>query len=147
MGELPSVVEDWRAQRVVHYALRDSSRLPALSTDAGRVTLVDLASLRAHAIPPELLADLESGASYSPIAATWVDGAPVSFCYAGTMTESIWDVALETLPAHRGRGHATSCVTFMIHLMRDRGREPVWGALETNRASRRLAEKLGFACG
>jgi GNAT superfamily N-acetyltransferase len=135
---------DWRAQRVVLYALRDGSRLPALSSGAGRVSLVDRASLRGHALPHELLSDLESGANHSPIAATWVDGAPVSFCYAGTMTETIWDVALETLEPHRGRGHATSCVIFMIHLMRAAGREPAWGALETNRASRRLAEKLGF---
>jgi GNAT superfamily N-acetyltransferase len=137
-------LEDWRARRVVLYALRDASRLPGLAVGAGRVALVDLASLRGHAIPAELLADLESGANHSPIAATWVDGAPVSFCYAGTMTETIWDVALETLEAHRGRGYATSCVAFMIHLMRATGREPAWGALETNRASRRLAEKLGF---
>jgi GNAT superfamily N-acetyltransferase len=143
MESLPTL-QDWRPQRVVLHALRDSSQLPALSAASARVALVDVASLRAHAIPAELLADLESGANHSPVAATWVDGAPVSFCYAGTMTESIWDVALETLEAHRGRGHATSCVTFMIHLMRDRGREPMWGALERNHASRRLAEKLGF---
>jgi hypothetical protein len=143
MEGLPTL-QDWRTQRVVHHALRDPSRLPALSAASARVALVDVASLHAHAIPAELLADLESGASYSPVAAVWVDGAPVSFCYAGTMTESIWDVALETLEAHRGRGHATSCVTFMIHLMRDRGREPVWGALEGNQASRCLAQKLGF---
>lgn len=143
MEGLPTL-QDWRTRRVVFYALRDSSRLPALSAATARVALVDAASLRAHAIPAELLADLESGANHSPVAATWVDGAPVSFCYAGTMTESIWDVALETLEAHRGRGHATSCVTFMIHLMRNSGREPVWGALEKNHASRRLAEKLGF---
>jgi RimJ/RimL family protein N-acetyltransferase len=118
--------------------------LPGRAVGAGHVTLVDLASLRRHALPAELLADLESGANHSPIAATWVDGAPVSFCYAGTVTESIWDVALETLEPHRRRGYATSCATFMIHLMRDGGREPAWGALETNRASRRLADKLGF---
>jgi RimJ/RimL family protein N-acetyltransferase len=135
---------NWRAQRVVHYALRDWSRLPALSGGAGRVALVDMASLDRHAIPAELLADLEGSANHSPIAATWVDGAPISFCYAGTMTETLWDVALETLEPHRGQGHATSCVTFMIHLMRAAGREPAWGALETNRASRRLAAKLGF---
>lgn len=134
-------------ERVVFYSLRDSSRLPRPSLGAARaesVALIDLATIRRHFLPAELLAELESGANHSPIAATWVEGAPVSFCYAGTMTESTWDVAVDTLEAQRGRGRAMSCVTFMIHHMRDTGREPLWAALETNRASRRLAEKLGF---
>ncbi|CAN5805380.1 hypothetical protein BH11MYX4_BH11MYX4_43880 [soil metagenome] len=118
--------------------------MPGPAIGAGTVTLVDLAAIRRHSVPADLLAELASGAGHSPIAATWVDGAPVSFCYAGTMTESVWDVAVATLEAQRGRGHAMSCVIFMIHHMRRTGREPAWGALETNRASRRLAEKLGF---
>jgi len=111
---------------------------------AGSVALLDVAKLCSHSLPAELLADLESGAGHSPIAASFVDGAPVSFCYAGTMTASHWDVAVDTLEAHRNRGHAMSCVTFMIHHMRRTGREPLWGVLDTNHASRRLAEKLGF---
>jgi RimJ/RimL family protein N-acetyltransferase len=114
---------------------------------AGSIGFVDLAMIRRHALPDDLRADLESGANHSPIAATFVDGAPVSFCYAGTMTDSLWDVAVDTLEAHRGRGYAASCVSFMIHHMRGTGREPIWGSLETNRASRRLAEKLGFDVG
>jgi len=133
-----------RAQRVVHYTLPDSSRLPSPSLGAGSVALVDVAALRRHAVPADLLAELETAASHSPIAATWFEGAPVSFCYAATMTESIWDVTVDTLEAQRGRGHALRCVTFMIHHMREGGREPAWAALETNRASRGLAEKLGF---
>ena len=139
-----SALQGWREQRVVHYALRESSRLTRPSIGGASVALIDLATIRRHSVPAALLAELESAASHSPIAATWVEGAPVSFCYAGTMTESLWDVTVDTLEAQRGRGRAMSCVTFMIHHMRATGREPVWAALETNRASRRLAEKLGF---
>lgn len=128
----------------IHYRLRDPNGPSRLSVDVARVMLVDRATIRRHALPALLLADLESALPHSPIAATWFEGAPVSFCYAGTMTESQWDVAVDTLEAQRGRGWAMSCVTFMIHHMRAAGREPLWGALDTNRASRRLAEKLGF---
>jgi hypothetical protein len=33
----------------------------------------------------------------------------------------------------------------MIDLMRDEGREPVWGAMQSNVASLELARRLGFA--
>lgn len=140
-----AALQGWRARRVVFYTLRDAPHLPGPPVGAESVSLVDLATLRRHALPADLLAALSSAANHSPIAATWFEGAPVSFCYAGTMTASLWDVAVDTLEAQRGRGRAMRCVTFMVHLMRRSGREPVWGALETNLASRRLAEKLGFA--
>jgi len=34
--------------------------------------------------------------------------------------------------------------TFMIAHMRDRGRRPVWGAVQSNVASQALARSLGF---
>lgn len=43
------------------------------------------------------------------------------------------------------RDHASRCVSFMVELMGKEGLRPVWGAEERNRASLRLAEKLGFA--
>ena len=81
----------------------------------------------------------------TPLAAAFVDGVPVSFCYAAAETEGLWDVSIDTLDGHRRRGYAASCVAFMVRHMRDaRGKEPVWGALETNAASMNLAASLGF---
>ena len=59
-------------------------------------------------------------------------------------TERFWDVSIDTLEEHRGRSLGARAVSFMIDLMRRQGREPVWGALESNRPSLRLGEKLGF---
>jgi GNAT superfamily N-acetyltransferase len=78
------------------------------------------------------------------IAAKFVDGRPVSFCYDGSETETLWDVSIDTLEPYRRQGHAASCVRFVIDRMRERGKEPVWGGLEDNTASMRLSGKLGF---
>jgi RimJ/RimL family protein N-acetyltransferase len=79
-----------------------------------------------------------------PMAAVWADGRPVSFCYPVWQTETLWDVSIETLEAYRRKGFAARAARTMIRYMRHRGRAPVWGALETNVASRRLAARLGF---
>ena len=79
-----------------------------------------------------------------PMAAVWADGRPVSFCYPVWQTETLWDVSIETLDAYRRRGYAARAARTMIRHMRGEGRAPVWGALDTNIASRALAAKLGF---
>jgi RimJ/RimL family protein N-acetyltransferase len=79
-----------------------------------------------------------------PMAAAWADGRPVSFCYPAWQTETHWDVAIDTLAPYRGRGFGARTARTLIRWMRAAGREPVWGALETNTASRALAAKLGF---
>ena len=94
-----------------------------------------------HGNPKE---ELEEGPRLGLIAATFVDRQPVSFCYAGAITETWWDIAVDTLPAHRRRGYAALCVAFMIRHMRAGGKHPVWQAVEDNPASWMLARKLGF---
>jgi RimJ/RimL family protein N-acetyltransferase len=79
-----------------------------------------------------------------PMAAAWADGRPVSFCYPVWQTETRWDVSIETLDAYRGRGLGSRAARTLIRYMRRVGRAPVWGALETNAASRTLAARLGF---
>ena len=69
---------------------------------------------------------------------------PVSFCYPAWITERLWDVSIDTLEGHRGQSLGARAVRFMIDLMAADGREPVWGALESNTASLRLGAKLGF---
>ncbi len=68
----------------------------------------------------------------------------MSFCYPVWTTERFWDVSIDTLEAHRGRSLGARAVSFMIDVMRQQGREPVWGALESNQPSLRLGAKLGF---
>lgn len=93
-----------------------------------------------------LRAELEGALSRdTPLAAAFAEGIPVSFCYAASETESLWDISIDTLDAYRRRGYASCCAAFMVRYMRETaGKEPVWGALETNAASMHLAASLGF---
>jgi RimJ/RimL family protein N-acetyltransferase len=79
-----------------------------------------------------------------PMAAVWADGRPVSFSYPVWQTETLWDLSIETLPPYRRRGLGARAARTLIRHMRSTGRSPVWGALETNTASRALAARLGF---
>jgi RimJ/RimL family protein N-acetyltransferase len=79
-----------------------------------------------------------------PMAAVWADGRPVAFCCPVWQTESWWDVSIETLEAYRGKGLAGRAARTLIRHMQQHGRAPVWGALDTNAASRALAARLGF---
>ena len=50
-----------------------------------------------------------------------------------------------TLVEHRNLGHVARCGgDYMIKHMRLRGKQPVWGAEETNAPSLGLAARLGF---
>ena len=133
---------EWTHTRVFLHILQDLRRLPMAS--AGQVGFLDPQMLKELPIAAELLRELEMGAEHSLIAATFVEQQPVSFCYAGSMTESFWDVSIDTLPEHRRQGYAALCATHMIRHMQVQGKQPIWAAVEENPASWRLAEKLGF---
>jgi RimJ/RimL family protein N-acetyltransferase len=131
-----------RTRAILHLLRRPEDLPPAGSSD---VRFVDRATLAtAEAIPAGLRRELEQAAETSPIAAAFVEGHPVAFCYAGSITESLWDISIDTLADHRRRGHAARAVAHMIRHMQARGKSPVWAALEDNAASWRLAQKLGF---
>jgi RimJ/RimL family protein N-acetyltransferase len=129
---------------------RGSAAVHSFATGAARLLDVSEIEALAHAtgpaaVPPDLLAELQQAArTGSPVGAAFCDGAPVSFCYASSVTEGLWDVSIDTLEPFRGRGFAEAAVRVLIEYWADRGRRPVWGALESNAASRRVAEKLGF---
>jgi hypothetical protein len=76
--------------------------------------------------------------------AAWQDGLPVAFCYPVVQTETLWDVSIDTLEGYRHRGLGTRAARRMITRLREFGKWPVWGALESNQASRALAARLGF---
>lgn len=109
---------------------------------------VPAALIDAHAldssIPEALRKELQRASSFSPIAAAFAGREPVSFCY-GVPTETLWDVSIDTLADFRGRGYAMICFNFLASIMSSQGKRPVWGALESNVASQRLAKKLGFS--
>ncbi len=140
---LTDALPGWTRTRIMVHHLADPHRLPEAS--GGAVGFLDPARLSQLPIEAELRRELESGAARSLIAATFVDQQPVSFCYAGAMTETLWDISIDTLPEHRRKGYAALCVAHMIRYMQAQGKHPVWQAVEENPASWRLAQKLGFA--
>ncbi len=137
------VVPEWTASPAIIHRFEGKRGLPPVPP--GSVCLLGEAELDllSH-IPEPLRRELATGAKHSPVAAALADGKPVSFCYANGITESLWDVSIDTIAEYRGQGYATLCAAYMIRYMRDRGKQPVWGAVAQNTASLRLAAKLGF---
>ena len=78
------------------------------------------------------------------LAAKRVDGQFVSTCSTEAITETRWDVSIDTLEPHRLRGHGRECFLALDGVLRQRGRRPVWGATLDNAASRAMARSLGF---
>ncbi len=132
----------WTGSRLIVHTLADLDRLSDVPLDPVRWNMLE--DLRAHALPSDLFAELEAGAGDDEIAVAWVDDRPVSFCYAGSETETWWDVAIDTLVAYRRRGYAAACAAALTRRMWGHGKRPVWQALDSNPASWRLAERLGF---
>jgi RimJ/RimL family protein N-acetyltransferase len=95
-------------------------------------------------LAPDLADEIAAARADGPVAATWCDDLPVSFCYASSITETLWDVAIDTVPAYRRRGFAQSAVHLMAAFHRESARLPVWGAVIGNLASLQLASRMGF---
>jgi GNAT superfamily N-acetyltransferase len=131
----------WAYETATLYRLGPSPQLPR-----GRAHAVTAEEIEAWAEIPahlrdELLIEARRGTA---IYASFAGDRPAAFCYAGSITETLWDVSIDTLEPYRRRGYATQCVSYVIDRMRESGRQPVWGAYASNVASASLAQKLGF---
>lgn len=136
----------WQRVDVVLHRLGEGSEPSAVPVPAGveirRVEPdVDLSHLPDE-IRDEYVQAVEDG---RPMTAAFVDGLPVAFCYAALETEGLWDVAIDTLEAHRRKGLAAAAFWELHRWMSaEKGKAPVWGAYADNPASLALAAKLGF---
>ncbi len=139
---LARVLPTWTRTRIILHSLQYPERVPSVFDDA--VDFLDPNSLNDLLIDSELLDELKSGAAHSCIAATFVNQQPVAFCYVSSETETLWDVAIDTLPEHQRRGYAARAFAHMYRHQQTLGKQPVWAAVEENPASWRLAQKIGF---
>ena len=130
----------WIRERAILH-VRDKAA--SVATPAVDVRLLSRSDSLEH-LPAGLRHEVTHAQTFAPVAAVFVDSRPVSFCYPVWTTERLWDVSIDTLESHRGRSLGAAAVMFMMDVMRRSGREPVWGALESNQASLRLGAKLGF---
>jgi RimJ/RimL family protein N-acetyltransferase len=131
----------WTRTPIRLHQLPDPGRLPPATRT---VRFLDVDRLDRYQLPGDVVEELTENPANALIAATFVGPQPVSFCYAGSITETLWDVSIDTLPAYRRQGHAAQCATFMIRFLQGRGQQPVWASAEDNPASWRLAHTLGF---
>jgi RimJ/RimL family protein N-acetyltransferase len=142
-----STLPDWKQESAMLFRRDVHSPLPRASGGEVRFLATDeLLAITGAALMSETLADELRSAEKSgvPIAAAFEEGQAVAFCYAGSITETLWDVAIDTLELYQRRGHATKVATFLIEHYQALGKEPVWGAFLSNEASVALAARLGF---
>ena len=125
---------------VLHAVGPDGLRRPEQSPEA--VLLAEETSL--DHLPAPLAEEVGSVLGRRPVAAVLEDDLPVAVCHPALVTERYWDVSIETLPEFRRGGRAAAALLRLAEEMRTVGLEPVWGAVESNVASLRLAQKLGF---
>ncbi|HSC28969.1 MAG TPA: GNAT family N-acetyltransferase [Vicinamibacterales bacterium] len=146
-GNAPHVgaaLPQWSGERAIVHALPPHAVMPPGPAD----TVIRILSHReigrlAH-VPPGLRHELTHALDLTPVAAVFVEDTPVSFCYPCWRTETLWDVSVDTLEEYRGRRLAAAAFDFMYREMQATGRQPVWGAMESNTASLRLAARIGF---
>ncbi len=144
IDRIDEALPDWGGEEAVIYR-HDPKAESAPETPGADLRRVEgFASGELDHLPADLRAEVEGAVGQKAMAAAWVDGRPVCFCYPFRETESLWDVSVDTLEPYRRRGLAYACVRFLAGELRRAAKEPVWGALESNAASLALAEKLGF---
>lgn len=134
----------WQLEPAIIHTAPDLERIRAVPPGVvRRLTISELAALPAqHALlRDELLVEARSG---TPVFAAFAGEQPAAFCYAGAVTEQWWDISIDTLEPFRRQGYAAQCAAHVIQHMVAQGKMPVWGAVESNSASARLAAKLGF---
>ncbi len=143
--KLVGLLPGWSRTTIFVHRLRDSARLVV---NVGVVeTMIRPLVTRIEGMDLDLSREFERNANDHWIATAFTpQRVPIAGCYAGAITETLWDVAVDTAKAYRRQGYARSCVAHMVMKMRKEAqpKEPVWQAAEDNPASCRLAKKLGF---
>ena len=84
---------------------------------------------------------VESGRAWGAVR----DGTLAAVAAPGFVGDEVEDVFIVTEPAWRGRALAEACAGHVLADVRDRGRDPSWTTWPENRASLRVAAKLGFS--
>ncbi|GGD10295.1 GNAT family N-acetyltransferase [Aquisalinus flavus] len=139
-GALKALLPGWEYYPAILFRLAGAVAAPG----EGETVWLSLNDIRTVKMPEVVRDEILVGAVDGRVACSLEKGRPVSFCYAGAITEALFDIGIDTLAGFRRKGHARRAAALMISDMSARGLAPVWGAVEENIASIRVAEKLGF---
>jgi GNAT superfamily N-acetyltransferase len=77
-------------------------------------------------------------------AAAIVDDEFVALAHTTARSDRYADIGVATLPAWRNRGLASATAALVAREVQSAGQTPVWSTGATNKASLRVARKLGF---
>lgn len=105
---------------------------------------VDNAFLLERHLPDWLPDAASSAAAGLPMFATVVDGAAVSVCACSRVPGEATEAGVETHPAFRGHGYVGIATAAWAAAVRDRGVVPLYSTSWDNRASQRVAARLGL---
>jgi RimJ/RimL family protein N-acetyltransferase len=142
LDDARAALPGWTVAPATIHAL--ASPWPAGSGAAPGVVVSEPPERRWLELVPEAGEIRRYAAEADAIALRLVDGRVVAVCTAGDVTESLWDVGIDTLDGHRRQGHASAAFGALAGHMAARGRQPVWGSEDDNVASMALAARLGF---
>ena len=79
------------------------------------------------------------------MAGALAEGRLVATADTSALTERHADVSVITQEEFRNQGISTGAAYLVCREVQQRGRIPVWSTGQDNRASQRVADKLGFA--
>ena len=139
-----SALPRWVARRAIVHALDEAQSRTTGSEGADVRLIADGERISLTHVPRRLREEIESARRRSPFTVAFVDGRAVSFAYVPWQTETLCDLSIDTLAPYRGRGLGAATAGRLVHHVQRQGKHPVWGAVESNTASLRLAARLGF---
>ena len=98
-----------------------------------------------EAAPVEVRGSTREMLEEGVVAGTIVKGDLVAIAFTSARSARHADAAVNTLERWRGCGFATAAASLLARRLQEVGQIPVWSTEEDNRASLRVAQKLGFA--
>ena len=139
---LGGMLDGWARERALLFRLEEPE---SLAPEAPNVRVLEAADSLEH-VPSDLREELRGVDDSIRVWAAFEDSRAASFAYAYWRTAGQFDLSIDTAPEYRRRGLARVAVSECIRQESAGGRTPVWGAMESNVGSQRLAQSLGF-CG
>lgn len=130
----------WKCEGASLFRLDDAAVIEPLASKARLLSSED----ELNDLEQELRDEIEEARAAGEVWCAEAEGRVASFAYSYWRTEGHFDISIDTPEAFRRRGLARIAVSGLIRAERERGLEPVWGAMDDNVASSELARTLGF---